>query len=104
LGLTQSVSATGAAVTGSVSDSAVDYTLSWTPILVSFGSNGLFEIAMNSLSFSDIGAKTQTATITLQQLPGVAAGTAVSEPSSVALLGLGLLGFVVARRKVADRK
>jgi hypothetical protein len=52
LGIIQNVLATGTAITGSVSDAATDYTLVWAPTTVNFGSGGIFEIAMNSLSFS----------------------------------------------------
>lgn len=100
LGVVQNILATGTAITGSVSDSFVDYTIVWTPLMVAFGTGGVFEIAMNNLSFADQGSQVQTATITLKGLPqGV-----VPEPATIALLGLGLLGFATMRRRASDNK
>jgi PEP-CTERM motif-containing protein len=105
--------ATGIATTGAVSDSFVDYTLAWNPLEVNFGTSGKFEILMQSLSFSGAGAQTQTATITLLQQTQTATTTllqlpnggpvgvsAVPEPATLALLGLGLtaLSFVQRNR------
>ena len=101
LGLTEMVSAIGAAITGSVSDDAVDYTLTWTPLLVNFGIGGQFQISLLDLSFSGQGIQTQTATITLLALPQ-SVTTAIPEPATFFLLGIGLvaLGALARRRRV----
>jgi hypothetical protein len=69
LGIIQALTATGTATTGLISDAAVDYTLSWTPLTVNFGSGGQFEIALQNLSFSNNGTLNETATIKLLALP-----------------------------------
>ncbi len=71
----------------------VDYTLTWTPLTVNFGAGGQFRINMTNLSFNENEQFTQTASLTLLALP-----TSVPEPTTVALLGLGLLGFAASRK------
>jgi len=112
IGSIQKVLATGTAfvTTGSVSDIAVDFILDWNTLSVSFGSGGLFDIDLGDLSFTGNGSQTQTATITLRQLPepislisdqiAPLAIESVPEPGVVPLLSLGLLGLVMARRTI----
>ena len=70
LELTQAVTATGTAATGSVSNNHLDYILVWNRVMVSFGVGGSFGISLSPLYFCDkYIPQTQTATITLQSLP-----------------------------------
>jgi hypothetical protein len=83
---------------------AVDYTIDWAPTTVDFGAGGKFRIDMTDLSFNDRISLTQTARLTLLALPSEGGnGNAVPEPTTVALLGLGLLGFAASRRKAAKK-
>jgi hypothetical protein len=104
VGTPQTLFATGTAIAGSVSDSFPDYTIDWAPIFVPFGTGGLFQIDLNDLGFTDNGGgqsgqvQTQTATIKLLNESTTPTGV-VPEPSTIALLGLGLLGAAFGRRK-----
>jgi hypothetical protein len=109
VGTPQTLTATGIATLGSVSDTGVDFTIDWgTPISVAFGSGGLFELSLNPLGFTDNGTgavagqtQTLTATVRLIRESGTPNGTPIPEPSTVALFGLGLLGAAFTRRKAA---
>jgi len=114
LGANQNVQVigTGTAITGSVSDAAMDYTLVWEKTTVHFGSGGVFEILMNPLTFYGRGSQYQMATITLLDLPDLpnrsldnpAVTDTVPEPATLALLGLGLFYFAASNRKTDIRK
>jgi hypothetical protein len=100
LGGTEVVSAVGEAVLGAVSDAAVDYTLTWSPLLVNFGIGGQLQISLATLSFAGNETQTQTVTITLLALPEDVT-VAVSEPATLAIFGFGLLalGALVRRHR-----
>ena len=91
---------TGSATTGSVSDSAIDFTIDWNPVHVAFGSAGLLEIALNDLNFTGIETLTQTATITLLRTAVVVTPqSTVPEPGSLALMGAAFAGLAFCRRR-----
>jgi len=92
------------AATGRIDDDAVDYALSWTPLVVDFGEGGSFRLALNPLSFANVGTQTLTATVTLltaprEPAPGPTPAAAVPEPASLALAAIALAGAGLARRR-----
>lgn len=101
---------TGTAFTGNVddrstffgipygTDSTVDYTLTWAPATFSYGNGGKLSVDLNDLSFVRNGSLNLGGTVTL------VSASQVPEPTTVALLGLGLLGFAASRRKSAKSK
>lgn len=91
------VLAAGTALTGSVQDGAIDYTLNWTPVLANFGNSGAYTISFTDLNFTTNGTQNLVARVTLTAADVAAAD--MPEPGSLALLGIGLMGTAMLRRR-----
>lgn len=106
-GMAYELTATGSAIAMNITDGPVDYTLSWTDFVVDFGIGGQFTIAINTLMFAnnDEGAKTLTATVTLNtEPPEVVDPVDVPEPGTLVIFGIGLLGLGVMNRRRGKRR
>ena len=104
-GVTQTVTALGMATPGSVSDSFADYVIDWLPVTVVFGDGGSFLLSLADMSFFGRGSQLQYATVTLLSLGdpvNVTEPVDVPEPGTLALLGLGLAGLGLGRRRKAN--
>ena len=101
-GLTQTVTATGVATAGGLSDSQVDYVIDWAPVTILFGNGGSFRLSLNDMALFDLGTQFQTATITLLSLANdPLPANDLPEPATFALLGLGIGSIALVRRRRA---
>lgn len=98
---TATLTGTGVATPGLVSDAEIDYELTWSPVVVGFGNGGQLRISLDDLSWTGTGpagSKNLTATVSLLSAPRQAVTNGVPEPSTVMLLGSAFAAFAWRRR------
>lgn len=98
---TRTLVGTGVATPGPVSDADIDYALTWSPVVVSFGDGGQLRISLDDLSWTGtgpVGSKDLTARVTLLNAPRSAVANGVPEPSTAMLLGSAFAAFAWRRR------
>ena len=103
-GVVQTVTATGVAFPGSVSDASVDFVIDWSPIEVLFGNGGKFRLSLTDMALNDMGSQFQTATVTLLSLSDGNGSTPVPEPTSMALVGMAIGCLAITRRRQVNAK